>query len=132
MQRFRIRRPLLRRQHAHETGAIGVLPLLARAEAALRQRRVQFADRSRTLGQRHGRRLLRTALARRFSSMRVSEKRSMSPVATVGAKARATARRRLRSAGSMPSSSVSRSTQQRQARGRRQLRDARDLRLASP
>ncbi len=42
--------------------------------------------------------------------MRVSEKRSMSPVATVGAKARATARRRLRSAGSTPSSSARRST----------------------
>ncbi len=50
-----------------------------------------------------------TALARRFSNMRVTAKRSMSPRDTVAAKARATARRRLRSAASMPSSANSRS-----------------------
>ncbi len=53
-QLFRIRRPLRWHEHPHDAGAIGVLPLLARAETALRERRIEFAHRSRTFRQRHG------------------------------------------------------------------------------
>ena len=64
--------------------------------------------------------------------MRVTANRSMSPVATVGAKARAMARSRLRSAGSMVSSNDSRSTSSGRREAGAQLGDARDLRLAFP
>ena len=127
-ERLGIRHPLLRRHETHESGAIGVLSLVAARETAVRERRVQLAHGRRTFGQRYRRRRihgLRQALfehARHRVTQHVPGRDGRCERARD--RAQALAMRRVRDVEQREHVD-----QQRQARRRRKLRDARDLRL---